>query len=264
MSIFIIKGLSAKIGSKTILHNFSLSANKGDVIAILGPNGAGKSTLLKSIMKHFSVKITKGNIDYDSHNLNKMTTDQIAKLGIFYTTQNPIELDGVQMLEFLKLVANKNSTKNLSFMQLYSNIQDSLKTFELPNEILTRSVNVGFSGGQKKKNEILQAKLFNPSLILLDEIDSGLDIDAMKIISNFIVKNKKNCVTIVISHHLEFLNILQPTKVYILVDGYTAKIGDKNLVKVIEKDGFKNFIKNAPKKQEDFEKSDPFIICHKK
>ncbi|GHU48670.1 ABC transporter ATP-binding protein [Bacilli bacterium] len=241
-----------------------MSASKGDVIAILGPNGAGKSTLLKCIMKHFNVRITKGSINYDSHNLNKMTTDQIAKLGVFYATQNPTELDGVQMLEFLKLVANKNNAKTMPFMQLYSTIQDSLKTLELPTEILTRNVNVGFSGGQKKKNEILQAKLFNPSLILLDEIDSGLDIDAMKIISNFIVKNKPNCVTIVVSHHIEFLKILRPSKVFVLVNGSTAKIGDKNLVKVIEKDGFKNFVTNTSKNEADFEKSDPFLVCRKK
>jgi Fe-S cluster assembly ATP-binding protein len=132
----------------------------------------------------------------------------------------------------------------------------------LPDEILTRNVNVNFSGGQKKKNEILQSELFNPSLILLDEIDSGLDIDATKLIADFITRNAKKRITIIISHHLEFLHQIKPNKVIILVNGKIAKTGNIVLAKEIEKNGYKQYIENIPNNQ-DFEIIDPYLACHK-
>jgi Fe-S cluster assembly ATP-binding protein len=132
----------------------------------------------------------------------------------------------------------------------------------LPDEILTRNVNVGFSGGQKKKNEILQSELFNPNLILLDEIDSGLDFDAIKLIANFINKNRPKRITIVVSHHLEFLQQIKPNKAIILVDGKVVKTGNISLVKEIEKNGYKQYTKNV-QKNPDFEITDPYLACHK-
>jgi Fe-S cluster assembly ATP-binding protein len=132
----------------------------------------------------------------------------------------------------------------------------------LPEEILTRNVNVGFSGGQKKKNEILQSELFNPKLILLDEIDSGLDFDAIKLIAGFINKNRKKRITILVSHHLEFLHQIKPNKVVILVNGKIVKNGNISLVKDIEKNGYRQYTKNI-KKQSDFEITDPYLACHK-
>ncbi|MDR3257828.1 MAG: Fe-S cluster assembly ATPase SufC [Mycoplasmataceae bacterium] len=258
-----VNNLSASIAEKKILNKVSFSAKKGDVIAVVGPNGTGKSTLLKSIMNHFNVKITNGSINFAGKNLKGLSTDKIAKMGVFYATQNPTELEGIKTLEFLKIIVNESSKEKVGFYQLYSKINDLIKQLDLPAEILTRNVNVGFSGGQKKKNEILQAQLFNPSLLLLDEIDSGLDIDAIEIISDFINKNRKDRITIVVSHHLDFLYTLKPNKVIVLIDGFVTKIGDISLVKTIEKNGYKQFtskIKNKP----DFEITDPYLACHRK
>ncbi|MDR0985373.1 MAG: Fe-S cluster assembly ATPase SufC [Mycoplasmataceae bacterium] len=257
-----IKNLYVSIHKKHILDNVSLNIKNGDVLAIMGPNGAGKSTLLKAIMHHFSTKIDKGTISFNNKTINNLPTDQIARFGIFYATQNPTELEGIQTLEFLKIISKNNIDEKSSFYELYNKIQTSLKALDLPNEILTRNVNVGFSGGQKKKNEILQAKLFNPKIILLDEIDSGLDIDAMKIISNYINQNKKKRITIIVSHHIEFLNIIKPNKVLVLINGRVNKQGNINLVKQIEKNGFKQFT-NIQKNNKDFEISDPYLACHK-
>ncbi|MDR3330144.1 MAG: Fe-S cluster assembly ATPase SufC [Mycoplasmataceae bacterium] len=258
-----VTNLSVKIGTKKVLNKISFSAIKGDVFAIVGPNGTGKSTLLKSIMNHFNVHITNGSITFNGKNIKNLATDKIAKFGVFYATQNPTELEGIQTLEFLKIIVNETSKDKVGFYQLYSRINDLMKSLDLPQEILTRNVNVGFSGGQKKKHEILQAQLFNPSLLLLDEIDSGLDIDAIQIIADFINKNRKDRITIIVSHHLDFLYSLKPNKVLVLIDGSIAKIGDLSLVKKIEKNGYKQFIPKQ-KNQPDFEITDPYLACHRK
>ncbi|MDR1234542.1 MAG: Fe-S cluster assembly ATPase SufC [Mycoplasmataceae bacterium] len=256
-----ITRFNASFGKKQILRNISLTAKQNDVIAILGPNGTGKSTLLKAIMHHFSIN-TSGSIEFNSQEITNLPTDKIAKLGIFYATQNPIELEGIQTLEFFKIIANENTENKIGFYQLYSKINELLEKLDLPSEILTRNVNVGFSGGQKKKNEMLQSQLFNPSLILLDEIDSGLDFDATKLIASFINKDRKNRITFIVSHHLEFLHQVKPTKVLIMINGEIVKIGNISLIKEIEKNGYKQY---APKNQNDsdFEITDPYLTCHK-
>ncbi|MDR0739738.1 MAG: Fe-S cluster assembly ATPase SufC [Mycoplasmataceae bacterium] len=263
MNILKIHNLTTLFDKKRILNDISLTARQPEVIAILGPNGAGKSTLLKAIMHHFSMK-TQGSIKFNNHELTKMSTDKIAKLGVFYATQNPIELEGVQTLDFLKIIANENSPKQkVGFYQLYSKINELIKLLDLPSEILTRNVNVGFSGGQKKKNEILQSQLFNPSLILLDEIDSGLDFDATKLIANFINKKRHERITFIVSHQLEFLHQVNISKVIILIDGKIVKIGGTALIREIEKNGYKQYAANI-KSEADFEITDPYLTCHKK
>jgi Fe-S cluster assembly ATP-binding protein len=258
MKKLIIKNLNVKIQSNNILNNISFNVNEGDVLAVVGLNGAGKSTLLKAIMNHFSLNI-KGSIKYGDNQLVGLDTDKIAKLDIFYGSQNPTELEGVQMIEFLKLVANSTKITKVGFYDLYKSINNALGMLGLPQDILNRNVNVGFSGGQKKKNEILQAILFNPTLVLLDEIDSGLDVDAMKTISQYINKNKKNRITIIVSHHLEFLNIINPNKVIVLSNGNIAKIGGNEILTKIEKDGYKSF--NVGTKDQLFSIEDPFLSC---
>jgi Fe-S cluster assembly ATP-binding protein len=260
MKKLIVKNLHAKVQNSDILHNISFNATLGDVLAIVGLNGAGKSTLLKAIMNHFSLSI-KGSIKYGNDQLVGLETDKIAKLNIFYGSQNPTELDGVSMVEFLKLVANSTKTTKVGFYDLYKSINNALTMLGLPQDILNRNVNVGFSGGQKKKNEILQATLFNPELILLDEIDSGLDVDAMKTISQYINKNKKNRITIIVSHHLEFLDIIKPNKVLVLSNGSVARIGGKEILNKIEKEGYKSF--NLKTKNQLFSIEDSFLSCKK-
>jgi Fe-S cluster assembly ATP-binding protein len=259
MNKFDVQNLTVKIQNNRILSRISFNVKQSDVLAIVGLNGAGKSTLLKAIMNHFNLNIT-GSIKYNDKQLVGLDTDQIAKLNIFYGSQNPTELDGVQMIEFLKLVANATKSTKVGFYDLYKSINVMLTRLDLPQDILNRSVNVGFSGGQKKKNEILQAELFNPSLMLLDEIDSGLDVDAMKIISNYINQHKKNRITIIVSHHLEFLDIIKPNKVLVLSNGVVAKNGGAEILKTIKSDGYKNFTsKNNTGKA--FTIEDPFLTC---
>ncbi|MDR2369543.1 MAG: Fe-S cluster assembly ATPase SufC [Mycoplasmataceae bacterium] len=261
-SSFKIKNLTTTFDKKKILTSASFTAQQGDIIAILGPNGAGKSTLLKAIMHHFQVQIESGQIIFNKQDITNWSTDKIAKLGVFYATQNPTELDGVQLLEFFKVISNENSPEKIGFYQLYAKITDLLKSLGLPNEILTRNVNVGFSGGQKKKNEILQSELFNPKLILLDEIDSGLDFDAIKLIAHFITRNAKKRITIIVTHHLEFLQQIKPNRVIVLINGKIVKIGDITLATEIEKNGYKQYIKGVSKHQE-FDIVDPYLSCHK-
>lgn len=259
MKNFKIDNLSCKIDNKLILSNVSLNAQTGDLIAILGSNGAGKSTLLKAILNHYSITTKTGKITFNSKNITNLDTTSIAKLGFFYCMQNPIELSGVKNLDLLKLISNVNN-KTTDFSTTYKLITNGLNHLSLSNEILTRDVNVNFSGGQKKKNEILQSILFNPQVLLLDEIDSGLDIDAMKIIAKYINEQKKKAIILVVSHHLEFLNYIKPTKVIVLANGKKVKEGKENIIKSIEKNGYEQFNK---KSENEFSKTDPFICSTK-
>jgi Fe-S cluster assembly ATP-binding protein len=172
--------------------------------------------------------------------------------------QNPIELNGVKNIDLLKLITSKND-KNMDFSQSYKTIINGIKELNLPTEILTRDVNVNFSGGQKKKNEILQATLSNAKVLLLDEIDSGLDIDAMKIIAKYINNQKKHSIILIVTHHLEFLKFIKPTKVIVLVDGTKVKEGQQDIIKVIESKGFEPYIDKNKRDEENFKKTDPFI-----
>jgi Fe-S cluster assembly ATP-binding protein len=253
--MFQIKNLSLNIGQKNIINKCGVELKNNDILAILGPNGVGKSTLLKAIMNHFSIQ-KQGDIVFENKKLNKLSTDEIAKLGIFYIAQNPIELNGVQMLDFLKLISNLHEKK--TFYEMFSKINNSIKELDLPTDILNRYVNVGFSGGQKKKNEILQAKLTQPKVLLLDEIDSGLDLDGLKIIANYINQQRKNTITIVVSHQIDFLRLIKPNKTLAIIDKNKILHGDFSLIETIEKNGYKQF---GVKKDDDFIKEDPYLIC---
>jgi Fe-S cluster assembly ATP-binding protein len=258
MKKILISNLTSKINNKTILKNISLQAHTGDVVAILGPNGAGKSTILKSIFNHYSINHKTGKILFNNKNITHLDTTAIAKLGFFYCMQNPIELSGVKNLDLLKLIANNESHDN--FSATYKVISNGIKQLNLPNEILTRDVNVNFSGGQKKKNEILQSILFNPSVLLLDEIDSGLDVDAMKVIAQYINSQKSKSIILIVSHHLEFLKFIKPTKVIVLINGQKIKEGKQEIIKLIENKGFDQFIAKN-KKTDNFSKDDPFVCA---
>ena len=245
-----IKKLEVKIESNVILKNISLNLESGDVVALIGPNGAGKSTLLKSLVNHYSTKITSGDALFDKTTIKNMETDKIARLGIFYVDQNPPQLDGVPMLEFLKNVIKINNP-NISFYENYKKINDLFESVSLDKSLLSHSVNVGFSGGQKKKNEIIQSQLLNSKVLLLDELDAGLDIDAIKLVEKYVKDGKDSKITIMISHDLNIFKDIKPNKVVLLADKTIQKIGGLEIIDEIIKNGYKNYEKNRTKKAVD-------------
>ena len=234
-----INNLSISINEKKILNNINLEINKGDVIAIVGPNGNGKSTLLKSIMNHYSVEKESGDILIDGESTNEMEPNEIMKKGIFFAPQNSEEIPGVLMIDFLKAIVNANRDTPIKMAELFKNIEAILKDLNLDRSILKRFVNHGFSGGEKKKSEILQMKLLNPECILLDEIDSGLDVDSIKLVINElkkIVDGEKSL--IIVSHQQKIFDVIKPNKVIVIMDGKIIKEGDYSLLEKINNEGY--------------------------
>ncbi len=237
-----IKDLNIKIDKKLILKNINLEINKNDIVAILGPNGHGKSTLLKSIMMHYSTEIASGQILIDDLCINNLSTDQITNKGICYISQHPVEIPGLKTIELLRnIVQIQNQDKKISMIDLYKNINDKMTKLNLKSDLLNRYINENFSGGERKKSEILQMELMDSDFIMLDEIDSGLDVDAINTISKVLVDMKnKNKSIIFISHNKELIEALKPNKVILILNGSIHKIGDYNLAVEINNNGYKN------------------------
>ncbi|MBU3830881.1 MAG: Fe-S cluster assembly ATPase SufC [Candidatus Ureaplasma intestinipullorum] len=243
MNTLKLENFNVEIGSKKILNNINLEIKKGDVVAILGPNGHGKSTLLKSILKHYDTTISSGKIFIDNLDVTNSTTDEIAKNGIYYACQHPIEIPGLKTIELLR---NELEIKNkkISIIDLYKNVNKNMENLSLKPEILERSINENFSGGERKKTEILQMQVINPDFIFLDEIDSGLDIDAVNSISNVLIEQKNNNKTIVfITHNEQLLNNLKPNKVILIMNGEIVKISDISLAHEINNYGYEEIAK---------------------
>jgi|TARA_Y100000991_G_scaffold202105_1_gene175684 Fe-S cluster assembly ATP-binding protein len=242
-----IKHLEASIEDKKIIQDFNLSINPGEVHVIMGPNGSGKSTLSKILAGHPSYQVTGGEIVFDEKDLLDLSPEQRSHEGLFLAFQHPIEISGVTNYDFLRIAYNekqkylkKPELDPLEFMTL---TQTFLTKLKMRNEFLNRNLNEGFSGGEKKRNEILQMLLLNPKLVILDEIDSGLDIDALKIICDIINENlNKNSSLIVITHYPKILQYLKPTFVHIMIQGKIVKTGGVELIEQLEKEGYSEFI----------------------
>lgn len=233
-----------------ILDHLSLTVEAGDVVCILGQNGEGKSTLLKAIMGHTEYSISNGEILFNNLLLNNKLINERAHLGIFMANQNPIEIDGISMLDFYKTIYQEYH-KTVNVLSLYKTIDSILKKVGLSNDVLTRSINVGFSGGEKKKNEMAQMLLIDPQLILLDEIDSGLDIDAAKTITNLLLEAKANKKTIIfVTHHDELIKQLQPNKVILIANQRIVAQGDISLAEQIVQHGYKQTLTKLGIKKE--------------
>ena len=240
-----IKDLTVSIENKKILDNFNLTINDGQIHVIMGPNGVGKSTLTKVIMADSNYKITSGDIIYNNESILKLTTDERARKGIFLAMQNPSQIDGVTNSDFLRTALSSKEGKNVNLYSFIKKIDKAKDELKMSNEMIHRSVNKGFSGGEKKKNEILQMKMLEPSLILLDEIDSGVDVDSLKIVSENINEYKKefeNTSILIITHYTHLLKYIKPDKVHVLMDGKIVRTGTYELAKEIEDNGF-NFEK---------------------
>ena len=242
-----IKHLEASIEDKKIIQDFNLSINPGEVHVIMGPNGSGKSTLSKILAGHPSYQVTGCEIVFDEKDLLDLSPEQRSHEGLFLAFQHPIEISGVTNYDFLRIAYNekqkylkKPELDPLEFMTL---TQTFLTKLKMRNEFLNRNLNEGFSGGEKKRNEILQMLLLNPKLVILDEIDSGLDIDALKIICDIINENlNKNSSLIVITHYPKILQYLKPTFVHIMIQGKIVKTGGVELIEQLEKEGYSEFI----------------------
>ena len=241
-----IKNLKVKIDNKIILNNFNLKIEDGQVCAIMGPNGVGKSTLSRVILGDNKYKILEGEIIYNNNKLNKMPTDKRAKLGIFLAMQYPATIEGVSNQDFLKTAMSSMYDKHIGLYDFILQCEKASSELKIDKSLIQRNLNDGFSGGEKKKNEILQMKLLKPSLIILDEIDSGLDVDSLKIVFNniktYLEENPKTSV-LIISHYPMLFDYLKPDTVNILSEGKIVKTGDYKLAQDIFKNGYNKYIK---------------------
>ena len=241
-----IKDLKASINSKNILKGLNISIKPGELHAIMGPNGSGKSTLANVLSGKDGYEIS-GEIKYKGENLANIKVDERAQKGIFLAFQYPTEIPGVNMSNFLRTSLNKvrkaQGEKDLDTLSFLKLIKDKAMELGIEEKMLSRQLNVGFSGGEKKKNEILQMKILKPSLVILDETDSGLDIDALKIISEGVNSFRdKNKSFLVITHYQRLLDYIKPDFVHVLSDGKIVKSGTFELAKELEKTGYKNII----------------------
>lgn len=244
-----IVDLYAKIGDKEILKGVNLKINSGEVHAIMGPNGSGKSTLSKVITGDPSVEIISGDVLYNGRSIIEMDPDERANEGIFLSFQYPVEIPGVNNGSFLRMAYNaKMKYLGKEAMDPYDfeeYLKEKLKLVEMSEDYLDRAVNHGFSGGEKKRNEMLQMAVLEPKFAILDEVDSGLDIDALKIVSQAVNKLRKDDNSfLLITHYQRLLNFITPDYIHILSNGKIVKSGDKSLALLLEEQGYDNVMAN--------------------
>ncbi len=238
-----IKNIKAglKDEDKTIIDGLSLKINDGEIHAIMGPNGTGKSTLSKLIMGHYKYKLISGDILFNGEVINNLEVNERAKLGIFLAMQDPTVVDGVTNSEFLKTAKRELTGENIDYFSFIKGIDKALVDLEFENNMIHRHLNKGFSGGEKKKNEVLQIKMLQPKFIILDEIDSGLDVDSLKIVCkniNEYLKENKDTSVLIITHYPRILEYIKPQFVHIMNNGHIEKTGDFKLALEVEKNGY--------------------------
>ena len=247
-----IKDIHAKIEEKSILNGINLEIKPGEVHAIMGPNGSGKSTLASVITGKEEYEITKGDILFENESLEDVSPEERAHKGIFMSFQYPIEIPGVTITNFLKTAINETKKargeKEMSAKDMLKMLREKSSMLEIDGKFLSRSINDGFSGGEKKRNEIFQMAMLEPKLAILDETDSGLDIDALKIVANGVnkLRSKKNAI-MVITHYQRLLDYIVPDYVHVLFDGKIVKSGTKDLALELEEKGY-DWIKEELKK----------------
>lgn len=240
--LLIIKDIHAKTDGKEIIKGLNLTVKKGEVHVIMGPNGAGKSTLGNIIMGHPKYEVTNGKIIFEGEDITKSKTDERARKGIFLSFQTPEEVPGITVEGMLRSARTAKTGQPTKLVPFRKELKEKLKLLQFNESYATRYLNVGFSGGEKKKNEIIQMMMLNPKLVILDETDSGLDVDAVKIVSNGVneFKNDENAI-IIITHNSKILEYLNPDFVHILMDGKIVKTGDASLVDEIIDNGFAEY-----------------------
>ena len=239
MKMLEIKDLYVEVDGKEILRGINLKLELGKVNVIMGPNGSGKSTLANAIMGNPNYKISKGSIIFNGIDITELSPDKRAKLGIFLSFQYPQEIEGVTISNFLRNSLNNLQEKKISVMDFKEIIEEKAKLLKMPDNFSDRYLNQGFSGGEKKKSEMLQLLTLNQKLAILDETDSGLDIDALKAVAEGVNQfmNKDKCV-LIITHYKRILELIIPDKVFIMINGKIVKEGDNYLVDRLEEEGY--------------------------
>ena len=242
-----IKNLNVKVDEKAILKGLNLKINAGETHAIMGPNGSGKSTLSNVIAGNEMYEVTEGSIIYNGIDLLGLSTHERAALGIFLAFQYPVEIPGVNTMSFLKTSLNSirkyHGESEIDALEFLTLVKEKIKLLDITDDMLKRALNVGFSGGEKKRNEILQMAVLNPKLAILDETDSGLDIDALKLVADGVNKLKtKDNARLVITHYQRLLDYIVPDYVHILANGKIIQSGGKELALELEKKGYADFI----------------------
>lgn len=244
MSILNIDNLTVKVAGKTILKDFSLEIKSGEIHAIMGPNGTGKSTLTKVIMGDTNYEIVKGTISYNGKVINDMPVNERAKLGIFLGMQMPMAIEGVTNADFLRSALRAKEGNKFKLLPFIREVDELTKKLHMDPDMIHRGINDGFSGGERKKNEILQMNILKPDVVLLDEIDSGLDVDSLKLVGQAIMdyyKDRKPAILLV-THYQRLLDYIKPDFIHIMKDGKIVLSGDKTLALKIEEEGYDKLV----------------------
>jgi len=240
-----IKKLDVSVDGKEVLNDFNLDIEDGSIHVIMGPNGVGKSTLSKVIMGDNHYKVTNGKILFNDEDITNMSIDVRSKLGIFLAMQYPLEIDGVSNQDFLRTAMSSHEGKKIGLYDFIMKCEKATEELKMDKNLIHRSLNVGFSGGEKKKNEVLQIKLLKPKFIILDELDSGLDVDSLKIVAKNIWEYKKenpNTSILIITHLSKILEYINPDYVHVVINGKIMETGSYDLAKKIEKYGYNEYI----------------------
>lgn len=229
-----IRNLTITVSDKIIIERLNLKLEKNKVYVLMGPNGSGKSTLALTLMGHPTYKIKSGNIIFEKKDITNLDVDKKAKTGIFLSFQTPLSLSGVNVFSFLRTAISGRKDP----LALREEIEKTAKSLKIKKELLERSFNEGTSGGEKKKLELLQASILNPKFLMFDEIDTGVDVDALKTIAQFMQKNKKEKTYLIITHYNRILKYVKPDEVLVMVNGKIVKKGNYKLAEEIEKTGY--------------------------
>lgn len=231
-----LEDLTIAVADKVIIKNLNLKLEKNKVYVLMGPNGSGKSTLALSLMGHPLYQVRSGKMILEKQNITEMEPDKRANAGIFLSFQSPLSLSGINIFSLLRTAVSGKKDP----LALREEIEKTAKLLRIKDELLERSFNEGASGGEKKKLELLQASVLNPKLIMFDEIDTGVDVDALKTIAQFMEKNKKGKTYLIITHYNRILKYVRPDAVLIMVNGKIVKKGDYRLAEEVEKNGYQN------------------------
>ena len=237
-----INNLTVKAGEKEILHNFDLEIENGSTHVLMGPNGVGKSTICRAILKDPNYQITEGNVSYNNKDITNLSTTEISREGLMLISQSPIAIEGVTNAEMLRMALGEKTGERVDIFKFSKEAKKICEKIKLPESFLHRDINSGMSGGERKKNDLLHVWMLKPSFLLLDEIDSGLDVDALKIVASSIKEYQEeyNCSILIVTHNPKLLEIIKPDKVHKIKNKKIIKTGGMELSNEIEQYGFDN------------------------